>query len=142
MAKQGLAAAQMKQLANFLLWAVNTSQSNHSFSLWLEPLDSIVIISDTVELTSLRLFLSIGVVVFGGDMTLVDGMVEDGGPGDRIITTTERIWSGSRLFMYLSCRGPCLVPGHPLLGLLLGYSCQTTTAFDSSFPVTLLTIAR
>ena len=73
--KLGLAAAQMKQLANFPLWAVNTSQSNHSSGLCSEPLVSTVIMSGTVKLASLCTFLSIGSVVFVGEVMLVDGMV-------------------------------------------------------------------
>ena len=55
--------------------------------------------SDMVKLVSLCIFLSIGAVVFGGEMTLVDNMVENGQPGDRAIITTESIWSGSRPFI-------------------------------------------
>ena len=47
-AKLGLAAAEMKQLANFLLSVVNTSH-NHSLGLWSEPLVSIVIMPDMVR---------------------------------------------------------------------------------------------
>ena len=51
--------------------------------------------AETVILASLRTFLSIGAVVFGGEVMLVNCMVEDGGLGDRVITLTESIWSGS-----------------------------------------------